>query len=113
MAIGTSIFHFKRYSKPYSDDCIFTDELTEMFLRKLSWETELEEFKGINTIILRRKGNVERLYTILKRRDKGFSLRRITKYIIKNNPNNINFDICNIILIRNKDKLYFTYSILT
>lgn len=110
MAIGTSIFNFGKRLKPYKDDHIFVDEDMEIFLRGLSWDTELIEFKNINKVILRQKNNRRNLYTILKRDDKGFSLYRIAKYIIRNNPNNIPFDISNVVLQKYGDKLYFTYS---
>ena len=112
MAIGTSIFNFGKRLKPYKDNHIFVDENMEMFLRGLSWDTELPEFKNINKVILRQKKNSRNLYTILKREDKGFSLYRIVKYIIRNNPNNIPFDISNVILQKYEDKLYFTYSVI-
>ena len=113
MAIGTSIFNFSKKSKPYTDDCIFVSEETESFLRNLSWNTELKEFKEIDTIILRQRGNTKRLYTILRRGSKGFTLYKIAKYIIRKNPGNNNIDICNIILQKYKNRLYFTYSLVS
>ncbi len=112
MAIGTSIFNFGRRLKPYKNDHIFVDEDMEIFLRGLSWDTELPEFKNINKVILRQKNSSRYLFTILKRKDKGFPLHRIAKYIIRNNPNNIPFDISNIILQKYEDRLYFTYSMI-
>ncbi len=106
IAIGASIVNFGKRLTPYIPDQIFIDENTEIFLRGLSWDTELDEFKDVNKVILRQKNSSRNLLTILKRKDKGFSLHRIAKYIIRSGG----LDIKNVILQKYKDKLYFTYT---
>ena len=113
MALGTSLLNYKKEAKPYKDDHIFTDIETELFLRSLTWETELKEFKSVDTVVLRCKGNERILYTILKRKDKGFTLQRIIRAIRKCRPNgNDVFDIANISLYKKNNTLYFIYYLL-
>lgn len=113
MALGTSLLNYNKLNKPYIPNNIFTDEDTENFLRNLTWETELKEFNEVDTLILRCKGNENILYTILKRRDKGFSLQRVIRAIRKSySGNNAVFDITNITLYRNKNKLYLMYNLI-
>jgi len=114
MALGTSLLNYNRLYKPYINDHIFTDYDTEYFLRSLTWETELKEFSEVDTLILRRKGDERILYTILKRKDKGFTIKRVIQAIRKCFPDTtIPFDITNIELFRNKNKLYIKYNLIT
>ena len=110
-ALSASIFSYKKYYKPYSDDFIFIDEKIEYFLRGLQWETELEEFKDVNKIVLRGKGDDKTLYIILKRNDKGFTLRRISRCIHKGINKKI-MDIINISIQKYNDTLYLSYKLL-
>jgi hypothetical protein len=110
-ALSASIFSYRKYPKPYGDDFLFVDEEIESFLRGLQWDTELEEFKNVNKIVLRGKGNDKTLYIILRRHDKGFTLRRISR-CIHSSINKEIIDITNISVQKYNDTLYLSYKIL-
>lgn len=113
MALGTSLLNYNKLNKPYINNHIFVDEDTENFLRSLTWESELKEFNEVNTLILRCKGNEYILYTILNRRDKGFTLQRVIRAIRKSySGNSAMFDITDIKLYKNKNKLYLMYNLI-
>ncbi len=113
MALGTGLLNYNKLNKPYTDNHIFVEENTENFLRSLTWDSELKEFSDVNTLILRCKGNQNILYTILKRKDKGFSLKRVIRAIRKTyTGNNTVFDITNITLYKSKNKLYCIYNLI-
>ena len=110
-ALCTSIFNYRKYYKPYCDDFVFVEEKFEKFLRGLEWDTELVEFKDVDKVVLRGKGNKKTLYTILQRKDTGFTLRRISRYIHKAASQEI-MDITNISIQKYNNTLYLYYKIL-
>jgi hypothetical protein len=110
-ALSASLFSYRKYDKPYFDDLIFVEEKIEFFLRSLQWSTELKEFKNIDKVILRGRGNNKNLFTILHRKDKGFSLERISRSIYRQMKKEI-MDITNISIQKYKEVIYITYKIL-
>lgn len=114
MALGASLYNFGKENMPYKPYDIFIDMQTEYFLQSLTWNTELKEFSGIDTLILRCRNNKRLLYTILRRCNNNFSLRRIAQSIRRCYPNNIKrFDIINISLHRKQNRLYLTYNLVS
>jgi hypothetical protein len=71
---------------------------------------ELEEFKNIDKVVLRGKGDNKNLYVILHRKDTGFTLRRISRCVCRAVNKEI-MDITNISIQKYNNVLYLSYKL--